>query len=295
MKEADFLKIRELVGDITLHQLRHVDCFVSEHMAVCIPSVGFCDYAILPSHTHPSYSFTLFFSKEQTYMSIQTEIPAHHYAAVAMDPEFPHEEPLDHTFMRYIAIFISKSFYLQEHRFYSDQNPKNYKLESFFVSKQLMIALKQFMTEYENKQKGYEQVQEALVKLITHQFIRALGPVTTNDTEDAKVNEWEITRVLDYMQQHFGEKLTIRELAESVNMSESHFMRVFKKHMHLTPISYLTQIRVEKSKKLLRSNKESITEIALICGFNGASHFSAVFTKQMRITPTAYRELYQNP
>ena len=57
--------IQNLVGDISESNLKYVDCYISDELGLFIPSVGFCEYAIIPQHTHPAYSFVLFFSKEQ--------------------------------------------------------------------------------------------------------------------------------------------------------------------------------------------------------------------------------------
>lgn len=294
MQDEELEVIKELVGNITKKQLRHVDCYVSQHLGIFVPSVGFCEYAIMPCHTHPSYSFTLFFSKEQSYMPIEIEVALNHYAGVSMSPDFPHEEPINDTFLRYIAIFISEAFYHEQYHLYKEYMPKSYKLEQFAVSEEIMAYIKQFMKEYENKQIGYEEMLEALAKLITHMLIRAVEGITDKSNKEEQVDEKNIAEVIAYIHQNFGEKLTIKRLAEIINMSESHFIRMFKKQVHLSPIAYLIKTRIQKCKKLLRDTSQSITEIALQCGFNSTSHFSAVFTKQIGMTPTEYRELYIN-
>ena len=104
-------KIRNLVGDITEENLRNVDCYVSEHIGIFIPSVGYCDYAITPRHTHPAYSFVIFFSENQPLVKPKIELTENDYLMVAMSPDIPHEEKEEEVFTRYAAILISKEIY----------------------------------------------------------------------------------------------------------------------------------------------------------------------------------------
>ena len=82
-------------------------------------------------------------------------------------------------------------------------------------------------------------------------------------------------------------------LAELGNVSSTTFNRLFKRETNMTPAEYVIMIRIEKSKKLLRRNDYSITEIALKCGFNSSAHFSSSFHSFTQKTPTGYRQLYQ--
>lgn len=290
MNDKDFFRVRQLVGEVTERQLRNVDCYVSENLGIFVPSVGFCEYAITPSHTHPSYSFTIFPTLAQTYMTIEIDVPANHYAAAAMAPRVPHEEPVHDTFVRYIAVCISETFYLEQYAFYDKKAPVIHGMQQFSVKDEVMTYIRAFMNEYENRKNGGEVMLDALAKLITHDIIRGFEKFEAS--EETQMDKGEILKAAEYMQQNFGQKLTVKQIAETINMSESHFIRNFKKEMHTTPICYLIKIRIEKSKKLLRNKEQSITDIALQCGFNSASHFSAVFIRQMDITPTHYRDLY---
>jgi len=85
-------QIQGLVGDIAENNLKYVDCYVNENFGLFLPSVGFCKYAITPHHTHPAYSFVLFFSEEQCIIPVEVEVSQNHYLAVAMSPDIAHEE-----------------------------------------------------------------------------------------------------------------------------------------------------------------------------------------------------------
>ena len=283
-------KIRNLVGNITEQHLKYVDWYVSEDLGIFIPSVGFCEYAIMPRHLHPAYSFMLFFNEKQSLVPIEINMKPAHYLVEAISPDVPHEENKTESFTRYIAIFVSKELYESQFKLYCDRPIGQYLWKQLLVSQNIMNDLKKFMCEYEDRFPGYEKVLEGLSTIITHQLIRGL--LNISSLQNPVIDQLDIEEIIEYMHQNFGEKLSIDRLAKHINMSKSHFIRIFKKEVKLTPSEYLMKIRMDKAKKLLRSKSKTVTEVALQCGFNSNSHFSSYFSKQMGITPSEYQNNY---
>lgn len=288
--KKDIKKVQRLVGNISESNLKYVDYYVSDNLGIFIPSVGFCEYAIMPQHTHPAYSFILFFSKDQSFVPTKIKVLPKHYLVTAISPDVPHEENETDTFTRYIAIIISRELYDAQYEIYSGQPPENYIWEQFLVGYDIMIYLKKFMAEYENRVIGSEKVLEALAVIITHQLIRNILKI--NSPTDIITEKFEIEEVVEYMNQHFGKKLSVDGMAKKANMSQSHFIRIFKKETGMAPMEYLIKMRIEKAKKLLRSGTKNITEISLQCGFNSTSHFSSSFARHAGMTPSDYQNTY---
>ena len=213
-----------------------------------------------------------------------------YYLSTVISPEVVHEEKETEGFTRYIAIFISSELYQNHYSKYRNENPERYIWKQFTTNQDIMINIKRFMSEYENKLLGYEEVLESLSTIITHQLIRSV--LNIGDSSDLFVAKFEIEKAIEHMHQNFGEKLTVSSLSNHVNMSESNFIRTFKKETQLAPIEYLIKLRIDKAKKLLRGRTKTITEIALQCGFNSTSHFSSCFLKRLGNTPTQYQNLY---
>ncbi|MFZ5968522.1 MAG: helix-turn-helix domain-containing protein [Bacillota bacterium] len=288
--EKDMINIQKLVGKISEGDIKYVDCYVSSNFGIFIPSVGFCQYAIRPQHTHPAYSFVLVFSKEQAIFPIKIKMLPNHYLAAGMAPNLPHEEDETDTFTRYIVIFVSKEFYETTYSNYSDKLPEQYFWKQFLIHNEVMTYIKKFMAEYESQLPGYENVLESLGTAITHQIIRSILEI--NNSVDTITKKFEIERTIEFMHQHFGEKLTIDSLAKIANMSQAHFIRTFKKETKLAPMEFLIRLRIDKAKKLLRSENMNITQVSLKCGFSSTSHFSSSFSKQAGITPSEYQKSY---
>lgn len=109
------------------------------------------------------------------------------------------------------------------------------------------------------------------------------------DTEQNR-NLASIKMVLDYINEHYQEQLTVKELTEMSNYSEYYFMKLFKQYTGKTVASYLNDFRLEKAKVLLLHSDRSITEIALDVGFNNTSYFIKKFQQANLVSPHKYRK-----
>lgn len=292
MSDSDFKIVQSLVGsDITKENLRYVDFYISEKLSIFIPSIGFCEYAIRPHHCHPAYSFIILFSDEQKLITPTVSIPYDHYIVTCISPEIPHEEKISDEFNRYIALFIDKDFFHSIFSMYSSNKFSYYSWNTFTINKNIMFFINKFMSEYEDKSYGSENILNSLSKIITNELIRCTLKLE-NKRADKHLEYDSIQYVVDYINQHFSEKITVESLCKLINMSESNFNKSFKKQTDSSPIEYLINIRLKKAKKFLRESNFSITDISLKCGFYSASHFSSCFMKQLGITPSEYKKIF---
>ncbi len=292
MKErcANLEQIQRLVGDIRESDLRNVDCYVGDNLGIFIPSVGYCGYAVKPRHVHPSYSFTVFFSKEQSLVPVQIAVPDDHYLAAFISPGVPHEEEETGAFIRYIAIFIAKDYFERQFSSYGRQPSGNDCWKQFLLDADIMVFLRKFMDEYESNLSGCGAILDGVGGVITHELIRGLLKVEAPAISPS--DRFDIERVVEHMQQHFGEKNTVAGLARLANMSAPHLLRLFSREKGVSPMEYLIRLRIDKARKLLRNPANTITEVSLQCGFNSTSHFSTCFAKRFGITPRQYRDMF---
>jgi AraC-like DNA-binding protein len=98
---------------------------------------------------------------------------------------------------------------------------------------------------------------------------------------------------LAHMRAHFDQEITNRHLASLSNMSLRAFERQFQTAFHLTPQKFLRKLRLRIASRALMSTDESLSDIALKCGFADQSHFSREFRRQFGRTPRDYREHYK--
>ena len=98
-----------------------------------------------------------------------------------------------------------------------------------------------------------------------------------------------LTTALQFMEQHLSDGISRDDAAAAACMSPSHFSRLMKEKFGRSFTEILNQMRVDKSKELLRITDKSIVEICLECGFNDQSYFTKVFEKYSGQTPREYR------
>lgn len=96
-----------------------------------------------------------------------------------------------------------------------------------------------------------------------------------------------------FMQQNFGQPLTLDMLANKAGMSVSHFRTLFCRGYGISPIIYLNQIRIQNAKKILQTQSVSCKEIAYTCGFSDQLYFSRVFRRFCGVSPSEYRKKLQ--
>ena len=94
----------------------------------------------------------------------------------------------------------------------------------------------------------------------------------------------------EYIQQNFqNENISLNTVAASVNLSPNHFSTIFSQELGQTFIEYLTSVRMEKAKELLRNSNMRTAEIAFAVGYRDSHYFSYIFKKTQECTPREYR------
>lgn len=107
------------------------------------------------------------------------------------------------------------------------------------------------------------------------------------------VQHTKITAALEYINNHYAEQITLKEVAKSVQINESYFRHLFKDELQITFKGYLTFLRLSQAKKLLIATDMSINEIIHECGYTNASQFYRVFRKNCELSPAEYRRYYR--
>ena len=98
-----------------------------------------------------------------------------------------------------------------------------------------------------------------------------------------------IMKTMEYITKNYSEKIDIDTLSQMIHMSRSTYIRHFKSLCKCSPIDYLLKIRVQHAAERLLSTNQSITDIALNCGFYDSAHFSKYFKQYFFTTPSEYR------
>jgi AraC family transcriptional regulator len=100
-----------------------------------------------------------------------------------------------------------------------------------------------------------------------------------------------LRRVVEYIEAHLSEDLSVAELAAVACLSPYHFGKMFRHSMSESVHKFVTRRRIERAQALLRSGVISVSEIAEAVGFSNQSHLTTVFKRYVQVTPSAYRRI----
>ena len=103
---------------------------------------------------------------------------------------------------------------------------------------------------------------------------------------DGKNIEFEVKR---YVQEHLQENIMISDIAEYLHFNPKYLMRAFKNQTGAGILEYITDLRMKKAKKLLKTTRLPIKEVASQVGYGDYAYFSRVFGKECGISPKEYR------
>jgi AraC family transcriptional regulator len=287
----DFDLIQKLVGNVTHEQLRYVDCAVTADLGVFMPVAGQCYYAVSPCHTHPSYLFTITFDRHcriKMNGTIYESVPA---TVSLIPPGIAHQELPSESVSRYLAVMIDKTFFERQLAIYYRNISPELCAKPIAATERLVSAVKSFLEDYEDKTPGYQVLLAAATMTITHLLIRLLFNLTRKN--EKITSHLRVNRAIEYINTHYGEKITLTDLAHIACLSPSHFTRIFKNEIGCPPVEYILKTRLDMAKRMLRSGDKPVTTIALDCGFNSSSYFSHCFLRAFNTSPSQFKKSIQ--
>lgn len=98
-----------------------------------------------------------------------------------------------------------------------------------------------------------------------------------------------IVLCMDYIYSHLHYRITLKDLAQYLNLSESYLSRLFRKEMGISVGNYILELKIDKAKNLLQYSEYTTAEISNYLAFSSQSHFIQVFQKRTGLTPYKYR------
>ena len=146
-------------------------------------------------------------------------------------------------------------------------------------------ALRLQITDYILKPVNYEEFGSCIDNLKISLFEHRVS----DTSEPEKQEERTITGITRYLQEHLSEEMSLSVLAEEFHLNPQYISQLFKSEIGVGFLTYLTNIRMEKAKKLLLATSLSIAEVAEQSGYGDYRVFTKVFKKAEGITPSQYR------
>lgn len=277
-----------LVGPLDEELLAAVDFYVARRCGIFVPRVEHCGHAPTPRHAHPAWLFFVHLNEKQVMEDFTTEWKSDGLTVTAVPAGLIHTEKPHELNARYAAVYLDKEFFARESARYPAASLEPREIFTFAVDTAILETIKEFIAEYEAALPGYDDLLDAASLALAHRLIRAMRHMPRAST--TVTERMEIHKACDFIHEFYFRKLKVKDIAEVAAISESHFAHVFKRETGHSPADYVSMIRIDKAKKLLRAGELSVSEIADRTGFSSASHFSTAFAKATGTAPAEFRE-----
>lgn len=125
--------------------------------------------------------------------------------------------------------------------------------------------------------------------LLAH-FAQTYGGLRARDGKSqGGLAPWQERRAKEIMCARLASHVTISDIAAECQLTPSHFARAFRRSTGVAPHEFLSQLRIDKAKRLMLTTESPLADIALTCGFGDQSYFTRVFSRSVGVSPGAWR------
>ncbi len=137
---------------------------------------------------------------------------------------------------------------------------------------------------------GFEFIVRENLSRICLFLHREFEPQISTQNIPLSQDTLRIRKMLEYIHRNFADNLSLADISKEADVSERECLRCFQKTIQLSPIQYLLKYRVmQGAEMLLKNPTSSISEIAVLCGFDSQSNFAKMFKRFYNCTPREYR------
>lgn len=99
-----------------------------------------------------------------------------------------------------------------------------------------------------------------------------------------------VLKAVYFIQSHYAEPISLDDIVDESQISKYHLTRIFQQYTHMTPMKFVTKIRMEQALKLLKDDSLTIDEIAKSVGYANGNYFNKVFRSFIGVSPGKYRK-----
>lgn len=115
-------------------------------------------------------------------------------------------------------------------------------------------------------------------------------PIETPDEEQARFGR--LGPAIREIEERFSEEFSMSELAQRCGLSSTHFNRLFRDLLRMSPSDYVLALRIQEARRMLAMTSKSVAEVAFATGFYDQSHFTKRFRQATGMTPSEYRHSF---
>lgn len=203
------------------------------------------------------------------------------------------EGALEHSFM-FDPILLSGFYKSIFEKKYIKPVLKNRNLEIVILKKETDAGRRAMQALKKLSVSGTEEFREFRIRnLLSDLWICLIRTIRESSEEHPPVsspNQERILGMMNFIRQHYAEKLTLSDIAASAGIGERECLRCFRKSLGKTPFGCIMEYRMNRAREMLSGTSLSITEIALRNGFSNSAYFAKIFRQNCGMTPGEFRK-----
>lgn len=157
-----------------------------------------------------------------------------------------------------------------------------------FIGSELRQLLRKMLFEHSNPNSLHILAMKIFLSEILILLARARQPLQIHDA-----NSLRAERIRQYLDTHYFEILSSNDIAAMQGISMRYINNIFKEQYKITPMQYLTNIRIEIAKKMLAETDKDIASICFELGFETVSTFYRIFKTSIKMPPNKYRKIHR--
>ena len=127
-----------------------------------------------------------------------------------------------------------------------------------------------------------------IIRLLQSEFIKEEHDKKPLTDARQHYHDEQLEKILKYIDDTLYEPITVGEICQKFSMSRSSLQILFNENLNQTPKKYINELKLEKSRQMIGEGRYTISEIALMLGFNSIHYFSRAFTQKYNMAPTEY-------
>ena len=207
---------------------------------------------------------------------------------IIVPPHVTHQAEWDVPGTSWISLNFEPQ--LLERILYETVNPERLEITPRFAQNDSLIHQLglQLKAEVESGGLGGRLYADAIINLLAIHLLRHYSTKKPQiKTYSQGLSKQKLQQVIEYINVHLNDSLSLKELASIVHMSPGYFSRLFKQATGFAPHQYVIRCRVRRAKELLSQKRLTIAEVAYYVGFANQAHLNYHFKRIMGITPKA--------
>ncbi len=296
---------------ITTHEFR-VDDKLREILPDTFESFPcFCKYNTLNSnpgkwirwHWHPSFEINYFLKGATRFRTPETDVLLQKGDAVfinsntlhQMEPSAPGAEAEYYTIF-FDAELLSGGYGTLLHEQYLMPVLSCQGLQSFSFNAdspggiRMLNILIDIVDLFREEPRGYELDVRTKLGQLWLMLLDETQDLRTRFGHTKMLDHVRVKEMIGFVEEHYGEKITLQEIAQSAGLGERECGRCFSRSIGMPPIEYLNRYRIRQAARLIVQTSDPIGQIAEQCGFSSDSYFGKMFREQMGCSPREYRK-----